>query len=352
MKIINIIIFVFLVSLYNLPFANARSEGELSAGMVNPGHEEHPSWFKVSFLDLFDDIEDAADNNKRLLIYYYQDGCPYCKKLLQENFSQHEISDKAKKYFDVVSINLWGDKEVTVGDKTYTEKEFAEALKVQYTPTLLFFDENNKIVFRANGYYPPEKFSALLDYVGSKQDAELSYQEYMAKVNPQSSTGRLHKDVNSFPSVSDLSSTDVTTNVTKAGKYTLVLFEQKKCNACDELHLDILKRKESVELLAKFNVAVVDMWSNRMVVTPSGEKIKLNEWAKKLDVKYAPSLLFFDDKGAEVFRADGYLKAFHTQSVMDYVSSEAFKTQSNFQRYIDERADHLREQGVEVNLMD
>ena len=348
MKIIHILIFLFLASLYNLPIVNARSEGELSAGMVNPGHEEHPSWFKVSFLDLFDDIEDAADNNKRLLIYYYQDGCPYCKKLLQENFSQHEISDKAKKYFDVVSINLWGDKEVTVGDKTYTEKEFAEALKVQYTPTLLFFDENNKIVFRANGYYPPDKFSALLDYVGSKQDTELSYQEYMARVNPQPSTGRLHDDINSVVSVSDLSSTDPV----KARKYTLVMFEQNKCNACDELHLDILKRKESVELLAKFNVAVVDMWSNKMIVTPSGEKIKLYEWAKKLDVKYAPSLLFFDDKGAEVFRADAYLKAFHTQSVMDYVSSGAFKTQRNFQRYIDERADHLREQGIEVNLMD
>jgi hypothetical protein len=53
-----------------------------------------------------------------------------------------------------------------------------------------------------------------------------------------------------------------------------------------------------------------------------------------------------------VFRADAYLKAFHTQSVMDYVSSGAYKTQSNFQRYIDERADHLREQGIEVNIMD
>ena len=130
------------------------------------------------------------------------------------------------------------------------------------------------------------------------------------------------------------------------------MFEQNKCNTCDELHLDILKREESIKLLAKFNVAVVDMWSNKMIVTPAGEKIKLHEWAKKLDVKYAPSLLFFDNKGAEVFRADAYLRAFHTQSVMDYVSSEAFKTQSNFQRYIDERADHLREQGIEVNLMD
>ena len=343
MKILNAIFCVLLISLSGLSISHAKTEGELSAGMVNPGHEEHPAWFKVSFLDLFEDIEDAADNNKRLLIYYYQDGCPYCKKLLEENFSQRDISDKTQKYFDVVSINLWGDKEVTVGDKVYTEKEFAEALKVQYTPTLLFFNENNKIVFRANGYYPPEKFGALLDYIGKKQELKISYQDYMEKVNPQVSTGRLHDDINTVASITDLS---------KTGKPLLVMFEQKKCNTCDELHLDILKRKESVDLLSRFNVAVVDMWSNQVITTPSGNKMKVRDWAKKLDVKYAPSLLFFDDEGGEVFRSDAYLKAFHTQSVMDYVSSGAYKTQSNFQRYIDERAEHQRELGIEVNLME
>ena len=349
---------LFIILIANSSLAYAKSEGELGAGLVNPGHEEHPSWFKVSFLDLFDDIEEAANNDKRLMIYYYQDGCPYCKKLLQENFSQREISDKTRKYFDVVSINLWGDKEVTVGDKTYTEKAFAEALKVQYTPTLLFFNESNKIIFRANGYYPPEKFSALLDYIGDKQESKISYQDYMVKVNPQPSTGRLHDDINSVVSSVDLSASALSrsnssrSNLTTENKPLLVMFEQKKCTTCDELHLDILKRKESVELLSKFNVLVVDMWSKQIITTPSGEKLKLRDWAKKLNVKYTPSLLFFDSNGAEVFRADGYLKAFHTQSVMDYVSSGSYLKQSNFQRYIDKRAEHLREQGIEVNLME
>lgn len=339
----KVLFVLFVVLMFDLSLANAKSEGELAAGMVNPGHEEHPAWFKISFLDLFEDIEDAADNDKRLMVYYYQDGCPYCKKLLEENFSQREITEKTQKYFDVVSINLWGDKEVAVGDKDYTEKEFAEALKVQYTPTLLFFDENNKIIFRANGYYPPEKFSALLDYIGTKQESKISYQDYMEKVNPQPSTGRLHDEINSVISITDL---------TKTNKPLLVMFEQKKCNTCDELHLDITKRKESIELLSQFNVAVLDMWSDQVIKTPSGKKMKIRDWAKNLDVKYAPSLLFFDDKGNEVFRSDAYLKAFHTQSVMEYVSSGSYKKQSNFQRYVDERADHLREQGIEVNLME
>lgn len=330
-------------SLLTLQQAYAKSEGELAAGMVNPGYEAKPSWFKVSFLDLFEDIEEAADNNKRLMVYYYQDGCPYCKKLLEDNFGQRDIAEKTKKYFDVVAINLWGDAEVTVGDKVYTEKEFAEALKVQYTPTLLFFSENKKVVFRANGYYPPEKFSALLDYIGQKQEEKISYQSYMEQVNPQPSSGRLHNDINTVISATDLS---------VHNKPLLVMFEQSKCNTCDELHLDILKRKESIELLSRFNVVVLDMWSEQVITTPAGDKLKIRDWAKKLNVHYAPSLLYFNNQGEEVFRSDAYLKAFHTQTAMDYVSSGAYKTQTNFQRYVDQRADHLREQGIEVNLME
>jgi thioredoxin-related protein len=348
----SLTIYFILFAAIVLPFhqAYAKTEGELADGMVNPGHKEQPDWFKVSFLDLFEDIDEAAANNKRLMVYYYQDGCPYCTKLLEDNFGQREITVKAQKYFDVVAINLWGDKEVVVGDQTYTEKEFAEALKVQYTPTLLFFNEDKKVVFRANGYYPPEKFSALLDYIGTRQEAAISYQDYMAKVNPQPATGRLHDEVNSVASVADLQSS--LKQPADNSKPLLVMFEQKKCATCDELHLDILKRQESTALLSRFNVVVLDMWSGEMITTPSGKKMKISEWAKALDVKYAPSLVFFDNQGEEVFRTDAYLKAFHTQSVMDYVSTGAYLKQDNFQRYIDERADHLREQGIEVNLME
>lgn len=346
-KKINTLFCVLLMFLANGSIVYASTEGELSPGLVNPGHAEQPAWFKVSFLDLFEDIQEAADHNKRLMVYYYQDGCPYCKILLEDNFTQREIAEKTRRYFDVVSINLWGDKDVTVGDKTYTEKAFAEALKVQYTPTLLFFNEDNKIIFRANGYYPPEKFSALLDYIGQKKENDISYQDYMAKVDPKPSSGKLHNEINNVKTTSDLS----LYIKHKSDKPLLVMFEQKKCSTCDELHLDILKREESVKQLSRFNIVVLDMWSTDPVVTPAGMETNVRAWAKQLDVKYAPSLVFFDNSGDEVFRTDAYLKAFHTQSVMDYVASSAYLKQPNFQRYIDERADHLREQGIEVDLM-
>lgn len=324
----------------------AASETALTPGLVNPGYQEKPDWFKVSFLDIYGDIEEAAEAGKRVMIYFYQDGCPYCKKLLEDNFGQREISEKTQKYFDVVPLNIWGDREVIVGDKVMTEKEFAAALKVQYTPTLMFFSENKKVVYRANGYYPPEKFNVVLDYVGERKENQIGFRDYLASVAPVPASGKLHTDVATVKSSDNLASE------LRPGKYLLVMFEQHQCATCDELHLDILKRPESRELLGRFNVAVLDMWSDRKIVTPDGSKQKIKDWAKKLDIKYAPSLVYFNDQGEEVFRSDAYLRAFHTQSVMDYVSTDAYMKEPNFQRYIDRRAKNLRAQGIEINLMD
>ena len=78
----------------------------VKAAMENPGSQEKPDWFKVSFLDLNEDIDEAAVNNKRLMLYFYQDGCPYCKKLLEDNFGQRKIAEKTQKYFDVCRDKL------------------------------------------------------------------------------------------------------------------------------------------------------------------------------------------------------------------------------------------------------
>jgi thioredoxin-related protein len=340
-----LVFFTALVILIS-PAAFAREEAPLDAGMVNPGYVEKPDWFKVSFLDLYEDVAEAAANQRRVMLYFYQDGCPYCKKLLQDNFGQRAIAEKTRKYFDVVPINIWGDRDVTIGDKTVSEKQFAEVLKVQYTPTLIFFDEKNKIVYRANGYYPPEKFVSVLDYVGQKKETEASYLDY-AKNHPlkQKSSGKLHTGVATVKDPRNLKA------ALEPDRHLLVMFEQPACAACDELHLDILKREASLAQLRRLDVVVLDMWSNENIVTPDGRKLKIYDWAKQLNIEYAPSLVYFDAFGKEVFRSDAYLKAFHLQSGMDYVASSAYLEQPNFQRYIEDRAARLREQGVVIDLM-
>jgi len=341
MKVISVFILLFFVTLQ----LQAKPEGELGEGMVNPGFHEKPEWFKNSFLDLNEDIVEAKEAGKKLIVYFYQDGCPYCKKLLDDNLSQKQIADKTRKHFDLVAVNMWGDNELIYKRDTYTEKSFSETAAVMYTPTILFFDEKGNVVLRMNGYYHPGKFEAALDYVSKNKFRTQKFSEYVAEVSPVKSSGKLHKAEETVNKPYQFR------QVLKQGKPLVVMFEQKQCPACDELHLDILKRPESKKLLKPFEVAVVDMWSDTTMIKPNGRRTKVSNWAKELDINYAPSLVFFDKKGKDVFRIEGYLRSFHVQSVLEYVAQEAYKVQPNFQRWIDDRAHRLRDEGVKVDLM-
>jgi thioredoxin-related protein len=318
---------------------------KLDEGLVNPGHQEKPDWFKQSFLDIREDMQEATEEGRRLLLYFYQDGCPYCQKLLDVNFSQRDIATKTQKYFDVVAINLWGDREVydLMGEAT-TEKQFAEALKVMFTPTMLLLDEAGQVVMRLNGYYPPQKFEAVIDYVGQQKEKQTNFRKYWASNSPPAATGVLHQQDDYLPQPYQLAARE-------NAKPLVVMFEQKDCSECDELHLDILKRKESLELMAQFEVALVDIWSDMALVTPDGSPTTVAEWAEKLKVQYTPTLVLFDKAGQEVFRTEAYLKAFHVQSALDYVLSSSYLEQPNFQRYIQSRADAFEAQGIHVDIM-
>lgn len=141
-----------------------------AVGAVAAAHAQQeiqvPAWFKISFLDLRDDLKEAAAANKRVMLYFGQNGCPYCKRLMEVNFRSPPIIAKTRANFEVIEINILGSREVTGADGSVTtEKAFARALKVAYTPTLVVLDERGGILARINGYYPPPAFSAALDYV-------------------------------------------------------------------------------------------------------------------------------------------------------------------------------------------
>jgi len=323
----------------------AKSEGVLP-GLQNPGFVEPPAWFKSSFLDLREDIAEAAADKKRVLFFFYQDGCPYCEKLANVNFTQKVIVDKTRQNFDVVAINMWGDKEITdFSGNTMTEKAFATKLRIMFTPTLIFFNENAEVALRLNGYYPPEKFSVALDYIIERKENTLPFRQYLKDKSPIASSGVMHK-VDYFRSGKiDLS------EQRSSAPYKLILFEQKQCPACDEFHNDILKRKETEKLAKKFDIIQLDMWSKKPIIGFDGKETTAIKLAKKLQVQYAPSFLFFDSKNKEVIRMEAYMKAFHIQSVFDYVATSAYIDEPSFQRYIDVRAEKIREKGGKIELM-
>lgn len=326
-----------------MPLLHAAGDA-LDAGMINPGYVQKPAWFKESFLDLREDLVEAAKAGKGVLLYFYQDGCPYCERLINVNFAQQRISDKTRSRFDVIAINMWGDREVTdLNGKQTTEKEFAVGMKVQFTPTLLFLNGKGEVTLRVNGYYPPHKFSAAIDYASGSGKPGETFNDYFTRLNPAPASGKLHIEPGFIQPPYKLA-------IKGAKKPLLVLFEQKECPACDEMHNEAFKRPGSQALLKRFDVAVIDIWSNEKLQTTDGEVISAKEWASKMKIQYAPSMVFFNTMGKEVFRTEAYLRPFHIQSALDYVSSGAYREQREFQRYVQSRADAMRAQGIAVDI--
>lgn len=311
---------------------------------VSPHAIDIPKWFTETFLDLREDIADARRDGKRLMIYFGQDGCPYCKLLMQTTFAETRVVDRARSSVVAIALNLWGDREVTWTDgRRMTEKALGRELGVQFTPTLLFFDEQGRLVGRLNGYQSAQRIEGALDYVTSRRHGRESFDAHMLRIAhaPPGKAAALLDEPFFVKAPYDLSrATD---------RPLLVIFERPGCASCEELHREGFQRRDVAEPLSKLTVARFDPAGHGELTTPGGRRTTASAWARELRIAYAPTLVFFE-RGVEVFRVESYVRPFHLAAALDYVASGSYRREPNFQRYIQARADAQREQGKTVDL--
>ncbi|MDK9701740.1 MAG: thioredoxin fold domain-containing protein [Sulfuritalea sp.] len=312
--------------------------------LAQMGDEALPPVFVETLLELPDDAAQAARSGKRLLLYFGQVGCPYCKELMQTSFTQKSIVDKTAKHFLPIAFNLFGDREVTWFDgKVRSEKEFARFLKVQFTPTLLLLDEKGNIIARINGYYPPHRFSAALDYSIQRLEARLPFAEHMKAVPQTGASATLHDEPFLMKPPFNL--------VRKpGGKPLAVLFETRHCAPCDELHKEGFKREKTLAAISRFDVVRFSLSGREALTTPDGRSTNAEAWGRELKVSYTPSVVFFDDSGREVFRLEAYLRPFHLASSFEYVGSGAYRKEPEFQRFLQNKAEHMKAGGEKLEL--
>jgi len=153
---------------YAIPMVEANEDGL----HVQP-------WFHESFLDIREDMAEAAAAGKQVAILWEQKGCPYCRETHRVNLRIPEVIDYIKKNFVVIQLNLWGDREVTdVDGIVTTEKKLARKHRVQFTPTIQFMPKtlakgniksgHNIEVWRLMGYWKPFHFKNSFVYVNEE----------------------------------------------------------------------------------------------------------------------------------------------------------------------------------------
>lgn len=304
-----------------------------------------PRWFSNSLLDFKDEIPEAAREGKRVMLYFGQDGCPYCKALMKASFGPGALADKVRQHFVAIAVNIWGDSPVTwIDGNALTEKTLARHLGVQFTPTLLFFETDGRIALRLNGYLPPERLTRVLDYVIDRRDREQSLAEYL---DAQLGETLPLPPIGARPY---LMRNPLHLARAGRGRPLAVLFESPSCGPCRQMHEETFTRPSVRALMGRFDVARLEPATARPLVTPDGRRTDTRAWARDMKLQLYPTAVFFDAQGREVFRFEGDLRPFHVESAFDYVASGAYTREAQFQRFVQARAEHQRDRGLAVDL--
>jgi thioredoxin-related protein len=290
----------------------------------------HPDWFKLSFLDLDEDLREVVAAGKRgLMIYFGQKDCAYCKALLETNFGKPDIETYTRRHFDVIGIDIHGDRSVTDFDGAEgSERWYAARLGVNFTPTLMFYDTTGKLVLRLPGYYPPYQFRAALEYVADGHHRSESFRTYLARADVPLAfeEGSLNFAEFFLPPPYALARSHH-----PGERPLIVFFEQPDCHACDILHTGPLLEPQIRARLGQFETVQLNLWGKTPVLTPDGKRTTEGGWAEQLGLFYAPTLLFFDHHGKEVLRVDSVVQFYRLRNVLDYAASGAYREYPSFQ---------------------
>lgn len=327
---------LFLILSINLP---SHAETPTTEGKVVGGVEhEMPDWFKESFLEIQDDVKEAAATNKHVMLFFHLNNCPYCAKMLDDNFLNEPLKTYIQEHFDVIAINVKGDRQVQYSKElSFSEKELADDLEVSLTPTITFINSENKTVARLNGYRSPEQFKPVLEYVANEVYKTESLSDYLAKQTSQAAY-KLQPNT-MFKDIKDLSQLKTP---------TAVIFESSTCGDCYFLHENLLKNEAIQNELKAFTVIRFDADSTTEITDINGNKTTPKAWLEQLKLSYQPGLVLFDE-GKEVNRLEGKLYNFHFQQFLNYVSSQGYKERT-FPEHLGLRQDEQLKQGKTVNI--
>lgn len=334
--------FISLLSYSHLQADEAPTEGKIVGGVLS----EKPDWFKESFLDFREDAAEAAEEGKHMLVFADLNGCPYCAKMMQDNFKTTEKDggnqEFIKKNFDSIQINIKGDREIAFNEETVvTERELAKALNVLYTPTLLFMDANNKVVVRLNGYRTPREFKTVLNFVKEKAYEKIDLATYRSE-NLTEEVYELLPNKN-FVELSDFKKTN------EQDKPLAILFEDKTCGECTRFHKELLEVDEIQKLMPRYNFVRLDALSDKSIIDIDGNKTTPKEWVRKLGISARPALVLYSE-GKEQARVTGLLKSYHMTVLLTWVADKEYANYANWHDFGRVYQEKILKSGKDIDI--
>jgi thioredoxin-related protein len=317
-----------------LPAAAQPAEGRLKGGV---GYAL-PAWFKQSFLDLREDVREARERGRQVMLFLHLDECPYCARMLQESFVRGDNHDIMRARFDVIGINIRGALDVTApGGARFTERTYARHVKVFATPTIVFLDPEGGTALQLTGYRDPAALRHALEYVHGQAYRRQDFAAYLA-ARERPAVYRLREHPRFSPQ-----------RDFKGWRRPLaVLFEDQHCAECARFHERTLNHPDVLAEMEQLLFVRLDAESDERVVAPDGTLTTPARWVRALGLTYRPSVVLFAE-GREIFRIDARYYHFHFKEALRYVTGGHYKRYPTISAYNAARREELRKRGVDID---
>jgi len=148
-----------------------------------------PAGLRAEFLiesldnDFPQEISDAKEEGKRLVIMFHQSGCPYCDKMRTRVFPDPKVEAYFSKNFVMIESNIKGNLDVVTPDgKPMSEVKMAKKYRIRATPVFMFFDTEGAQALRLTGFLNADLFVRAGTYVVDgiyKKPEKISFYRYL-----------------------------------------------------------------------------------------------------------------------------------------------------------------------------
>jgi thioredoxin-related protein len=337
---VRLLLFPVLVVFFTVsgPRVQANTMDSYQIGGHGRADIVYPAWFKQSFMDLRDDLDDARKAGKRgIIVFFSFKHCSHCEAFLSTTMSDPATMNRIQKKYDVIALDIFNDTEVTdIDGNVTTIRNFAEVSKARLTPTLIFYGIENEQLVKIVGFYPPEKFNRVLDYIDGGYHKKIKLNEYLRG----STTGKMANLQPAKFQYNFLTAPphDLQRSSKDAQRPLLVIFDEPGCAACLRFHERVLSDDKVSHAITTHDAILLDRTDNTSkLVLPDGRTMTPRQWANELQLSYDISVVFFDTQGREVHRLDSETGRDRMLLSMQYVLDKGYERHEQYLRWIREQ---------------
>lgn len=145
---------------------------------------------KINWMTMNEALAAQEKVPKKIIMDVYTDWCGPCKLMDKRTFTDKNVIAFINENYYPVKFNAEGTEEITYQDFTYTNPNyqagrkgrnathfFADALRLSGYPSLVFFEDDGKLIQAIAGYRTPQQLEIYLKMIANDDYKELTTME-------------------------------------------------------------------------------------------------------------------------------------------------------------------------------